>query len=104
MAIIAAGVRYDPINGIQATIVVTDDNGGKASDLNPHILHAAQAGHTWINIDAATYSAFTDPKQFVAYINSAISAIQLASVGPISNPGSVISQSSSSGSGASAAS
>ena len=74
MAILASGVRYDPINGIQATIVVTDDNNGKASDINPHIQQAANLGHIWINIPPTTYSAFSSPQDIAAFVTQAAAA------------------------------
>jgi hypothetical protein len=68
MAIIASGARYDPINGLQAVIVITDDNGGKTSDINPHQDQAASTGHIWVPIPAATYTTFTKPQDLLTYV------------------------------------
>lgn len=70
MAVVAAGVRYDPVNrSIQAVIVITDDDGlGHVDHLKPHKLHAAHAGHAWIDIPAHVYESFKHREDLEAHV------------------------------------
>lgn len=77
MAILAAGVRYDPQNkSVQAVIVITDADGqGKPEDLTAHKLQAAQIGHGWLDIPVQVYAAFTSPADLAAHVTQALPAV-----------------------------
>jgi hypothetical protein len=72
MTIIAAGARYDKSNGLQCVVIITDENNGHTSHLEPHKLHAAKLGHMWVNIEPEVYNSFKNHDDLVEHIKSKV--------------------------------